>query len=129
MNNLSAELAAADAYGATVKFFTVGMETVCGDPVKQPGRANCSAPFLELAHGPNVRSNMSAPCGKGKACREAWEPASAAALGAAAWDHFSAVCYLTGRYIHDALGGEVDRLLGRAALTIDRRARDTDREA
>ena len=104
MNNLTAELAAADAYSKTIKFFTVGMETACGTP---PQRTDCSKPFLELAHGPNIRSNNSAPCRGGSSCREGWEPASSATLGSAAWDHFSAVCYLTARDIHDALGGTV----------------------
>jgi len=43
------------------------------------------------------------------------ESASAAALGGvtstapkgAGWNTFSAVCWLTGKYIHDALGGTV----------------------
>lgn len=100
MNNLTAELAAAEGY-KNIKFFTVGMETNCGHPTE------CSKPFLELAHGENVRSNMSAPCRSGSACREVWEPAGAASFGSAAWDHFSAVCFLTGRDIYDELGGEV----------------------
>jgi len=100
MNNLTAELAAADAY-KNIKFFTVGMETACGRPT------DCSKPFSELAHGATIRSNNSAPCHGGASCREAWEPASSATLGAEAWDHFSAVCFLTAREIHDALGGEV----------------------
>ena len=104
MNNLTAELAAADAYSKTIKFFTVGMETACGTP---PQRTDCSKPFLELAHGPNIRSNNSAPCRGGSSCREGWEPASSTTLGGTAWDHFSAVCFLTARDIHDALGGTV----------------------
>lgn len=91
---------AQDGYSKTIKLFTVGMETNCRS-------TDCSKPFSELAHGSQVRSNMSAPCGGGASCREVWEPASAASLGAAAWDHFSAVCYLTARDIHDALGGTV----------------------
>jgi hypothetical protein len=83
MNNLTAELAAADKYSQTIKFFTVGMETSCS-------HTDCSKPFVELAHGATVRSNMSAPCRSGSSCRELWEPAGAASLGAAAWDHFSA---------------------------------------
>lgn len=101
MNNLTAELAAADAYSNTIRFFTVGMETACGRPT------DCSEPFRELAHGAQVRQNMSAPCRSGQSCREKWEPASATALGAGAWDHFSAVCFLTARDIHDGLGGGV----------------------
>ena len=75
MNNLTAELAAADMYSKTIKFFTVGMETACGTP---PKRTDCSKPFLELAHGLNIRSNNSAPCRGGSSCREGWEPASSA---------------------------------------------------
>ena len=100
MNNLTAELAGADRYSETIKFFTVGMETNCA-------AADCAKPFRELAHGASIRTNNSAPCHGGASCRERWEPASAAALGAAAWDHFSAVCFLTARDIHDALGGTV----------------------
>jgi len=100
MNNLTAELAAADAYGKTIKFFTVGMETNCR-------ATDCSKPFKELAHGPGIRSNSSAPCGGGKSCREMWEPASAATFGGTAWDHMSAVCFLTARTIHDEFGGTV----------------------
>ena len=100
MNNLTAELAAADAYGKTIKFFTVGMETACRV-------TDCSQPFRELAHGPGIRSNNSAPCSGGKSCRETWEPAGASTFGGAAWDHMSAVCFLTARTIHDELGGTV----------------------
>lgn len=101
MNNLTAELAAADVYSSTIKLFTVGMETACGRPT------DCSKPFTELAHGPNIRSNMSAPCRGGSSCREVWQSAGSATLGGAAWDHFSAVCFLTARHIHDELGGTV----------------------
>ena len=100
MNNLTAELGAADAYSKTIKFFTVGMETDCR-------RSPCAKPFKELAHGPNIRSNMSAPCRRGASCRELWAPAGAAGLGSQAWDHFSVVCFLTARDIHDELGGQV----------------------
>ena len=34
MNNMSTEIAAADDYAATMRFFTVGMDTSCGDPAK-----------------------------------------------------------------------------------------------
>ena len=104
MNNLSAELAAADAYSKTIKLFTVGMETHCSKALKDE---DCSEPFIELAHGPHIRSNNSAPCTTGASCRELWEPVSAATLGAGAWDHFSAVCFLTARDIHDELGGQI----------------------
>merc|ERR1711865_507625 len=100
MNNLTAELAAADAYSSTMKLFTVGMETNCRS-------TDCSKPFTELAHGANIRSNMSVLCGRGASCRETWQPVGSSTLGAAAWDHFSAVCYLTARRIHDELGGKV----------------------
>lgn len=102
MNNLTAELAAADAYGADIKFFTVGMQTVCGDPKKN--QTDCSKPFTEL------NSAFDAPpaaCRQGSSCRENWSPASSASLGGQAWNTFSAVCWLTGRDIYNALGGEV----------------------
>lgn len=101
MNNMSAEIAAADGYGATIKFFTVGMQTVCGNG---PGRTDCSTPFSQL--NPNIPP-VGTPCQAGHSCRENWEPASAKALGNAAWNTFSAVCWLTFRDVHDALGGEV----------------------
>ena len=48
MNNLTAELAAADAYGDTMRLFTAGMESVCGTPGAPSGRelprADCSKP-------------------------------------------------------------------------------------
>lgn len=100
MNNLTAELAAADAYSNTIKFFTVGMETDCRT-------TDCSKPFSELAHGSNIRTNMSAQCRGGASCRERWEPAGSSSLGNGAWDHFSAICFLTAKKIHDELGGEV----------------------
>ena len=104
MNNATAEIAGADAYASTMRFFTVGQETQCGDPKK--GQVDCSKPFPEL-DTPNKPSGPGGPCRKGSSCRELWAPASAAALGNTAWNTFSAVCYLTGRQIHDALGGEV----------------------
>ena len=125
MNNLTAELAAADAYGDTMRLFTAGMESVCGTPGSPSGRelprADCSKPWLQL--NPNVSVKQWTPdgteeqfingswhnetCGKGHACREPWARASSKALGAQAWNTFSAVCWLTGRDIHDALGGSV----------------------
>eukprot|EP01045_Picozoa_sp_COSAG04_P017331 COSAG04_NODE_1526_length_6459_cov_1.920283_5_plen_441_part_00 len=113
MNNLTAELAAADSYADSIRFFTVGQDTHCGDPKR--GQTDCSQPFAELndnitggAGGPGGR-----PCRNGQSCRENWEPASSKALGGAwgnagqGWNTFSAVCWLTGRDIHDALGGSV----------------------
>ena len=69
MNNMSAEIGAAggltltltltltlaltltltltlDGYAATMRFFTVGMDTSCGDPAK--GQTDCSQPFNNL---------------------------------------------------------------------------------
>ena len=103
MNNLTAELAAADAYGDTVRFFTVGMDTQCGDPAKN--QTDCSQPFRELNDAGVPPPGT--PCRGGHSCREPWERASSAALGGAAWNTFSAVCWLMGRRVHDALGGTV----------------------
>ena len=47
MNNMSAEVAAADRYGATLRFFTVGMGTSCGSDAAK-GQTDCSRPFREL---------------------------------------------------------------------------------
>lgn len=103
MNNLTAELAAADSYADSIRFFTVGMDTVCGDPKRN--QTNCTLPFREL----NPAFTAPHPCSAGHSCRENWEPASAKALGGngTSWNTFSAVCWLTGRNIHDALGGTV----------------------
>ena len=46
MNNLTAELAAADAYADSIRFFTVGQDTHCGDPKR--GQTDCSQAFTEL---------------------------------------------------------------------------------
>ena len=43
MNNMSAEIAAADKY-PNIRFFTVGMQTKCGGS----GASNCTLPFREL---------------------------------------------------------------------------------
>ena len=43
----SSEVAAADRYGATVRFFTVGMGTTCGSDAAK-GQTDCSRPFREL---------------------------------------------------------------------------------
>ena len=106
MNNMSAEIAAADNY-PNIRFFTVGMQTKCGGS----GASNCTLPFREL--------NTFAPtptCKTGGSCRHGWGRANASSLGAtppvgpaggSAWDTFSAVCWLHGREVHDALGGSV----------------------
>ena len=78
MNNLTAELAAADAYGDTIRFFTVGQKN------------QSTTPFTNLA-----------------SIEEKWSPASSKSLGGTAWDTFSGVCWLFGRDIHDGLGGTV----------------------
>jgi hypothetical protein len=102
MNNITAELAAADAYSDSIRFFTVGMDTSCGDPKKN--QTDCTKPFRELAT--NIPKP---PCRGGHSCRENWEPASAVSLGGngTSWNTFSSVCWLMGRDIHDALGGAV----------------------
>jgi sialate O-acetylesterase len=97
MNNQSAEIAAADAY-AHIRFFTVGEGTDCN-------RKDCSAPFREL--DANVTQFPNGTCYSGHSCRDPWAVASAGWLGAQAWNSFSAVCWLFGRDIHDALGGTV----------------------
>ena len=76
MNNMTAEIAAADApqYG-DIRLFTVGQGTVSKTPLNQ---------LATTYHN--------------------WTAASAAVLGGTAWKEFSAVCWLTGREIHDALG-------------------------
>jgi len=110
MNDVADEVAAADAYGDTVRFFTVGMDTSCGDPAKN--QTDCSQPFRQLNEDIPV-VNASTPCRGGYSCREGWSRASAKALGGdigagpVGWNTFSAVCWLTGRDIHDALGGKV----------------------
>ena len=78
MNNASAEIAGADAYADTMRFFTVGQETKCGDPKK--GLVDCSQPFAELST-PVKPSGPGGPCAKGTSCRELWAKASSAALG------------------------------------------------
>ncbi len=125
MNNMTAEIAAADGYGDTVRFMTAGMESVCGTPGAPSGRelprADCSKPWLQL--NPNISVKQWAQdgmeeqyingswhnfsCGRGHACREPWARASAVSLGAQAWNTFSAMCWLVGRDIHDGLGGSV----------------------
>ena len=80
MNNMSAEIAAADGYAATMRFFTVGMDTSCGDPAK--GQTDCSQPFNNLNVA--IRPQRNHTCAGGRSCRESWEPASAAALGGSA---------------------------------------------
>jgi sialate O-acetylesterase len=128
MNNMSAELAAADSYGDSMRFFTAGMESVCGTPgATNSGRAlprsDCSKPWAQLQPNVSVSASNWAQngteeqlingswhnevCGAGHACREPWARASSRSLGAQAWNTFSAICYLTGRDIHDGLGGKV----------------------
>ena len=104
MNNNTAEIAAADSYKA-IRYMTVGQQTVCGDPAKQHGRVNCSEPFPELKPFPPVAPGGA--CGRGHSCREAWTVASAKSLGGAAWNTFSAVCWLFGRDLFDAMEGKV----------------------
>lgn len=75
MNNMTAEIAAADLprYD-TIRLFTVGQGSTSPTPLDD---------LKTVAHN--------------------WTKASAAALGGKAWSEFSAICWLTGREIHDAL--------------------------
>ena len=107
MNNLTAEVAAADRYADGIRFFTVGMETQCGAPGGTScGRrgVNCSTTQSELD---SRVTPPGTPCGKGCSCRETWAPASSSALGGDAWNTFSAVCWLFGRDVYDAYNGKV----------------------
>ena len=70
---MSAEILTADAY-PSMRLFTVGQSTKGGNPLD------------ELA-----------------TIEEGWTVASSAAVGATAWQTFSAVCYLFGRNVADAL--------------------------
>ena len=113
MNNMTAELAAADAYGDSMRLFTAGMESVCGTPgATDSGRAlprsDCSKPWPQLQ--PNVSVSASdwtqngteeqlingswhkEVCGYGRACRAPWARASSRALGAQAWNVRRHVC-------------------------------------
>lgn len=98
MNNMSAEIAAADGLGDGIRLFTVGMETRCGDP--KTGHTNCSQPFRQL----DIRhSRPGSKCQAGHSCRTDWVPASSSAVGAQSWNTFSAVCWLMGRDVFHAL--------------------------
>jgi sialate O-acetylesterase len=75
MNNMSAEIAAADLpQYSDIRLFTVGQGTTSATPLES---------LQTVSHN--------------------WTKASAAALGGKAWNEFSAICWLTGREIHDAL--------------------------
>ena len=75
MNNMSAEIAAADAPRYhDIRLFTVGQGTVSATPLQQ---------LNTTFHN--------------------WTRASAAVVGGTAWLEFSAICWLTGREIHDEL--------------------------
>eukprot|EP01052_Picozoa_sp_SAG31_P000329 SAG31_NODE_10_length_40133_cov_27.863041_15_plen_644_part_00 len=105
MNNLTAEVAAADFYGDGIRFFTVGFADQCGDPTKN--QTNCTEPWKELSHK-FAPVPAGGPCLGGTfACRESWAPASSKALGGVTWNTFSAVCWLFGRDLYNSLGGEV----------------------
>ena len=73
MNNLTEELAAVNEYSASMRFFTVGMETSCGRPY------DCSKPFRQL--NPEFDSEVMRPCKKGGSCRQPWAPANTSTLG------------------------------------------------
>ena len=64
MNNMSTEIAAADDYAATMRFFTVGMDTSCG-------QTDCSYPFNNLNAA--IRPQQNHTCAGGRSCREWWE--------------------------------------------------------
>mmetsp|Transcript_20487 Transcript_20487/g.62479 ORF Transcript_20487/g.62479 Transcript_20487/m.62479 type:complete len:609 (-) Transcript_20487:572-2398(-) len=99
MNNMSAEIASADALSDQIRIFTVGQDTMCGDP--DAGKTDCSQPFEKL--NPRVPP-PEGPCPGGRSCRKPWASASAATVGGNAWDDFSAICFLFGRRIHEAEG-------------------------
>ena len=102
MNNKTAEMQAVNAYGSTVRLFTVGMQTKCAET-----DTDCSKPFRQL----NTSFFNSTCVGDvtDGSCRHLWAPASYDLLndGGKSWDTFSAVCWLMGRDIHDGLGGKV----------------------
>ena len=106
MNDVETEVAAADNYGDTMRLFTVGMDTSCGDP--QKNQTDCSQPFRQLNEDIPV-VNATTPCRGGHSCRERWSRASAKALGGdvgagpVGWNTFSAVCWLTVRCAHTVL--------------------------
>jgi sialate O-acetylesterase len=99
MNNMSAEIASADAFSSTIRIFTVGMDTSCGDPTA--GKTDCSRPFTQL--NPRVPLPPE-PCPGSRSCRKPWAAATSATVGGRAWDDFSAGCFLFGRQMHIALG-------------------------
>ena len=96
MNNQSAEVAAADSYGDTMRLFTVGMGT--NVYANSPGGTNCSQPYRQLNATTHPR-----PCTPTYSCRQDWTRASSSAVGGQAWDTFSAVCWLYGRGKHALL--------------------------
>lgn len=77
MNNMTAEIAAADGF-PNIRLFTVGQKTRQGPPLMQL-----------------------------KTIEANWSHASAAVVGGTAWDTFSGVCWLFGRNIYDAFDGAV----------------------
>jgi sialate O-acetylesterase len=76
MNNMTAEIAAADSpQYQNIRLFTVGQGTHSDTPLQKLG---------SITH--------------------TWTSASSAVVGGTAWKEFSAVCWLFGRQVHDALG-------------------------
>jgi len=100
MNNLSAEVAAADQYGHGIRLMTVGTGHRCGDG--GPAGNNHSYPNWRNKTGPN---DCNEPFPAFKSLYHSWVPASANVVGGKAWSEFSAVCWLFGRDVFDGLGG------------------------
>ena len=102
MNNLSAEIAAADGYGHGIRLLTVGMDSKCAN-------STCSKPWVELNTTVKpLPDGGHCPGGYWVSCRSYWTPASSKTVGGwNGWDMFSAVCWLMGRDIYDGLGGNV----------------------
>jgi sialate O-acetylesterase len=75
--NATAEIAAADAY-SLIRVFTVGQKTTSFTPLRELG-----------------------------SIQQPWSIASSHTIGGAAFQYFSAVCWLTYRSVFDALGGSV----------------------
>ena len=68
MNNATAEIASADAYADTMRFFTVGQQTSCGSA---PGYFNCNEPRSER-RGANARRGLRAGSPGPRPLRRYW---------------------------------------------------------
>ena len=125
--NQSRELEAADAYAERIRLFMVGMDTSCSHPAAAAS-PSCALPQRSL----NMHMPSASPGGRGNTCtqwragkigapcRLAWSRASRVALAGPVPPRyaprefagvqlagFSAVCWLVGRRLSDALGGAV----------------------